>query len=146
MDRLAREPLDVPGDWARPESIKTEIEFAKMHRDITDMNRIGTLSPFTCPACRGALWELQDGDLLRYRCHTGHAYSKDTLITDQTAAVEEALYSALRAVEEKALALRRLGERAAGRSDSMFEDYKIRAHDLDQTAEVLRSMLAGEMI
>lgn len=142
--RLAREQINGAKAFTRPETMKTEIEFATMDRDITDMNKLGTLSPFTCPTCRGALWELQDGDILRYRCHTGHAFSKDSLLTDQSTAMEDALYSALRAVEEKAAALRRLGERHVGRADRLTADYNAKARDLDGTAEVLRSMLAGE--
>lgn len=144
--RLASEPMDSPREFARPSTIKTEIGFAKMDRDITDMNSLGMLSPFTCPACRGALWELQNGDILRYRCHTGHAFSKETLLSDQTIAVEDALYAALRAVEEKATALRRLSERHAGRSQSLEKDFEKKATDLDGTAEILRNMLAGEPV
>lgn len=144
--QLAHEPIDPLREFARPSTIKTEIEFAKMDRDITDMNTLGTLSPFTCPACRGALWELQDGDILRYRCHTGHAYSKESLLSDQTTAVEDALYAALRAVEEKSTALRRLSERHAGHSEPLEKDYRNKASELDETAQVLRSLLAGENV
>jgi hypothetical protein len=30
--------------------------------------RPGKLSTFTCPECHGPLWELDEGDLIRYRC------------------------------------------------------------------------------
>lgn len=142
--RLACEPIEAHGEFERPADMKTEIEFAKMDRDITDMNSIGKMSPFTCPTCRGALWELQDGDILRYRCHTGHAFSRDSLLSEQSVAIEDALYSALRAVEEKVAALRRLGERHKGRSERLMRDYENKAQDLDSTAEVLRSLLAGK--
>ena len=143
LDSLARQPINGQREFERPPAIKTEIEFAKMDRDITDMSKLGTLSPFTCPSCRGALWELHNGDILRYRCHTGHAFSKDSLITEQTTAIEDALFAALRAVEEKATALRKLSERHAGRSESLKNDYANKAVELDGTAEVLRTMLAG---
>jgi two-component system chemotaxis response regulator CheB len=45
----------------------------------------GTLSALTCPECGGALWEIRDGQLLRYECHVGHAYSEQALGTRQTA-------------------------------------------------------------
>ena len=141
--RLASETVAVPQPNERPSSIKTEIGFATMDRDITDMNTIGTLSAFTCPTCHGALWELH-GDVLRYRCHTGHAFTRDSLIEEQTVEVEDALYSAVRAVEEKATVLRRLGERHSGRSESLKKDFEDKAAALDQTANVLRAMLSGE--
>jgi two-component system chemotaxis response regulator CheB len=141
--KLAREPIDPKMDFVRPANIATEIGFVKMERDIADMNTLGSLSAFTCPTCRGALWELHD-DVLRYRCHTGHAFSKDSLLGEQTTAIEDALYSALRAVEEKATVLRRLGERSAGRSDMLQADFESKATALEQTAEVLRSILSRQ--
>jgi two-component system chemotaxis response regulator CheB len=144
LARLAEEPVEMPETFARPEGMKTEIEFAKMERDISDMGKLGRLSAFTCPTCRGALWELQDGeDILRYRCHTGHAFSQETLLSEQGTGIEDALYSALRAVEEKATVLRRLGDRHRDRSLSLTRDYERKAHDLEQTAEVLRAMLSN---
>jgi two-component system chemotaxis response regulator CheB len=140
---IALEPVDPNLKFVRPANIETEIGFVTMDRDIADMNKLGALSAFTCPTCRGALWELQD-DVLRYRCHTGHAFSKDSLLGEQTTAIEDALYSALRAVEEKATVLRRLGERSVGRSDMLQADFESKASALEETAEVLRSILSRE--
>lgn len=140
---LASREVDLSHRPQPPEAIHTEVEFAKMERDMSDMNSLGVLSPFTCPSCRGALWELQNGETLSYRCHTGHAFSRESLIGDQSTAIEEALYSALRAVEEKAAALRRLSERQRDRVPRITGDYDTRARELDETAEVLRNLLAG---
>jgi two-component system chemotaxis response regulator CheB len=144
--RLANEPTSPAPEDQRPRALETEIEFQHMDRDIRDMSKLGVLSAFTCPACKGALWEIEDGDILRYRCHTGHAYSRESLLADQTADIENALYSALRAVEEKATVLRRLRERSVGRVDRLAEEYEDKARELDQTAETLRAMLAGAEI
>jgi two-component system chemotaxis response regulator CheB len=146
LDRLAREPVAAATRNGSVDRIETEIEFAKFDRDINAMDRIGTLSAFTCPACRGALWELEDGETLRYRCHTGHAFTSDSFLEQQSTSIEEALYASLRAVEEKASILRRLQERHAGRSASLAKDFEGKARSLDQTAEILRSMLAGAEI
>ena len=96
-----------------PKRIATEIEFTKNYNDTENMAELGTPTAFAFPSCHGALWELQDGNLTRYRCHTGHAFSPESLLAEQSDAVEEALYSALRALEEKATALRRLAARRA---------------------------------
>ena len=49
----------------------------------------------------------------------------------------------LRAVEEKAAALRRLADRWDDRFAVMKRDYTQRAAEMDSTAEVLRDLLSG---
>lgn len=127
----------------RPESLRVEIGFNGFERRLGDMARLGTLTPFTCPTCRGALWEQDEGGHLRYRCHTGHAFSHASLLQEQTSEIESSVYAALRVVEEKAAALRRLAERWAGRYPQMTADYEDRAREMDHTAETLRTLLAG---
>jgi two-component system chemotaxis response regulator CheB len=81
------------------------------------------------------LWQVRDGALVRYRCRTGHAYSPETLASEQTHSIEEALFTALRALEENATLLRRLHrqahergqERSAGRFLSHAESVEVRA-------------------
>jgi two-component system chemotaxis response regulator CheB len=87
---------------------------------IETVDELGRVSMFTCPECHGTLWELKD-ELLRYRCHVGHTYSIGNLDVAQGEKVESALWSALRALEERGALARRLAkqsreqERAAGR-------------------------------
>jgi len=144
LTRMAREPIASVHPPEPPPGLPDEIEFAKLKADIRDIDHLaGHLSAFTCPACRGALWELEEGGHLRYRCHTGHAYSQASLLLDQDRAVEESLYTALRAVEEKATALRRLAARWPDGLASIRLDYEARARALDASADTLRAMLAG---
>jgi two-component system chemotaxis response regulator CheB len=114
-----------------------------MNGGIAEVARLGSLSPFTCPSCRGALWEIDEGGHLRYRCHTGHAFSQESLLLEQGSAAEESLYVALRAVEEKAGTLRRLAERSI-RTPGIRSGYEKRANELDSTISVLRGLLAGD--
>ena len=72
----------------------------------------GPPSPFTCPECGGALWESNGGPILQYRCHVGHAFSEQALEQEQGNDVTRALVSALRALEERVVLVRRLGETA----------------------------------
>jgi len=140
--RLASEPAGAA--MPKPERVKLETDFTVLESDMADMARLGTLSPFTCPTCRGALWELDEGGHLRYRCHTGHAFSHASLLLEQGSEIESSIYSALRVVEEKATALRRLAERWVSRYPTMTADYETRAREMDQTAERLRALLGGE--
>ena len=69
----------------------------------------GKLTPFTCPDCHGALTQLIEGKLIRYRCHTGHAYTVSALLSEVTASVESMLYMAMRGLEETKMLLQNLG-------------------------------------
>jgi two-component system chemotaxis response regulator CheB len=114
--RLAAEPVlptpgpDVPDDTAQ-EADMAELEPGATH----DHHRPGTPSAFACPECGGTLWELHDGDLLRFRCRVGHAWSVDTLLAEQADGLETALWTALRALEEQAALARRMADRARDR-------------------------------
>jgi two-component system chemotaxis response regulator CheB len=104
-----------------------------------DDPRKGSLTPLTCPECGGSLWEQEEDGVLRYKCHVGHAYSSESLHAGQGQAVENALWAALRGLEERADLLRRLARRMGG-SRAMER----RAAACDHHAEVLRSLL-GEV-
>jgi two-component system chemotaxis response regulator CheB len=143
---LTQLALESPSEleWPDPPStLGREVEAAKLQQSLSRGGGLGALSPYTCPACRGALWEMEEGDHLRYRCHVGHAYSQASLMVDQSLAVEQSLFAALRATEEKATALRRLAERWPDRIPDVKRDYEQRAGDLERSADVLRRMLAG---
>jgi two-component system chemotaxis response regulator CheB len=146
LAELAVLPAPAPPTVPPPEHIGLEVGFATMDNDMDEAPRLGTLSPFTCPTCRGALWELDEDGHLRYRCHTGHAFSHSNLLIGQTEEIESSVYAALRVVEEKAAALRRLAERWTSRFPQVTDDYVERASQLDKTANTLRALLAGEAI
>ena len=69
----------------------------------------GKLTPFTCPDCHGALTQLIEGKLIRYRCHTGHAYTVSALLSEVTESVESMLYQSMRGLEETKMILQNLG-------------------------------------
>ena len=72
--------------------------------------RFGELTPYACPECHGVLSAIKDDDIIRYRCHTGHAYSADSLLMSITENKENTLWSAIRGVEESIFLLRNLGD------------------------------------
>jgi two-component system chemotaxis response regulator CheB len=72
----------------------------------------------------------------------GHTYSEQTLIAEQNGTVEAALWTALRALQERAAILRRLSSRFGDRgvSSAAFER---RAAEVDAEAAVLESLIAN---
>jgi two-component system chemotaxis response regulator CheB len=104
----------------------------------------GDLTGFTCPECRGALWQHEVGDVLSYRCRVGHAFSLDDLNAAQEEEVEDALWIAVRALEEQASLLERTHKRltAGGRSSTAGERVRMRAADSLKRARTLRDVIA----
>jgi two-component system chemotaxis response regulator CheB len=102
----------------------------------------GPPSGITCPDCGGALWEIRDGNLRRYRCHVGHQYSPDSLEAGQRSAVEGALWSAVRALEEQAALRQRLAERAGGAGLEVVQDqFTTAADESHRQATAIRELL-----
>jgi two-component system chemotaxis response regulator CheB len=71
-------------------------------------------SGFTCPNCHGSVWEIDDGGLPRIECRVGHAFSIDAFLGEQAIALEDAIWSAINALEERGMSLRRFAEKFAG--------------------------------
>lgn len=70
--------------------------------DAREAREQGAPSAFSCPDCHGVLWQIEEGQLERYRCRTGHAYTEESLVAAQNDALEEALWAAYRALRERA--------------------------------------------
>lgn len=81
-----------------------------------------------------------DGELLRYRCHVGHAYDANLLLGAQTEAIERALWSALRALDERAALLRRLAGRETS-SKHLTTRWAELATEHEAQAQAVRSLL-----
>jgi two-component system chemotaxis response regulator CheB len=102
----------------------------------------GPPSPFTCPDCGGTLWEFNRGELVRYRCHVGHGFNADSLGEGQNGKVEEALWSALRLLEEAIELRKRMADRARERNlSAVVAGLNRDVADYEARAEVLRSLL-----
>lgn len=87
-----------------PSDHQTDLELASLRIDpktIDPREHPGTPSEYACPDCGGALWKMEDGDVLRFRCRVGHAMTADSLRAAQSDALEDALWTALRVLEEK---------------------------------------------
>lgn len=85
-----------------PADILKEVKIAeRVLSDLPAVNSLGDQVPFNCPGCGGILWKIKQGKTLRYRCHTGHAYTATVLLAEQTDKIEETMWTALRMFEER---------------------------------------------
>ena len=85
-----------------PDDVRLEATIAlRMTSSVDDVMKLGDLSPFTCPDCGGILSKITEGNAVRYRCYTGHAYTEKTLEMEQMKSMEESLWVAIRILEER---------------------------------------------
>jgi two-component system chemotaxis response regulator CheB len=92
----------IPRSLPIPEDVSLEATIAeRVVSDVKAVEKLGKQVPFNCPDCGGVLWEMKKGKALRYRCHTGHAFTSAVLLAEQTKAIEETLWVALRMFEER---------------------------------------------
>jgi two-component system chemotaxis response regulator CheB len=128
---------DIRAEYPRPEGEK----MSEQH----DERAMGKPSMFTCPDCSGTLWEVVEGDLLRFRCRVGHAFSPESMRDGYTESVEGALWSAVRILEESAALERRLAGDAETRGDRLSADrFTGVAQEREEQAAILRDMLMSK--
>lgn len=89
--------------------IETAIALGRSAID-SGIRDLGEPSIFTCPECHGTMFTVREGPGGRFRCHTGHAYTAQSLAEHSLPALEKSLWTALAQLEEREVLLRQLGE------------------------------------
>ncbi|AMJ64014.1 chemotaxis protein CheB [Hymenobacter sp. PAMC 26628] len=145
LGRLTREraPAKTRLPAAALDLLKIELTIAKQgggfELGIIDK---GKLTPFTCPDCHGALTQLIEGKLIRYRCHTGHAYTVSALLSEVTQSVEGLLYQSMRGLEETKMLLQNLGRHFADdHQDPVAALFFRKADETGQQARVVHDSI-----
>jgi two-component system chemotaxis response regulator CheB len=139
--RLTSEQVE-PGEVKAPAhgltlEVKTALEGNALKRGVM---KLGEISGNTCPECHGVLVKIREDRILRFRCHTGHAYSLETLLADVGEEIDKTLWGAVRAIEERAILLREMeqGARADGETQTA-ERLAGLAVDAEKRAQHVRS-------
>ncbi|HYZ23823.1 MAG TPA: chemotaxis protein CheB [Rhodopila sp.] len=141
IGRLVRQPAaptpPIPVD-IRLETLIAAQELAGMKAE----DALGKPSRFTCPECNGALWEIEDGSLLRFRCHVGHAYTSETVLSAQAEQAERMLWNLLRTHQERAaLAWRMAAKEEAEHRLEIARRLQERAREYEEDAELVRRLI-----
>lgn len=103
---------------------------------------LGKMSQFTCPDCHGVLVQIEEGSILRFRCHTGHAFSIKSLVVEVGESIDIGLWDTIRALEERVLLLRQMSHFAAGQHAADMAEQSLRqAEHIDRHIQTLRELV-----
>jgi two-component system chemotaxis response regulator CheB len=139
--RLAYKPVVEESVTSISKDMEIETKLAEMDMNAFNGDQAGKPSVFSCPECGGVLWELDDGDLLRFRCRVGHAFSLETLQAEQSQAVEEALWSALKTLEESMSLSQRMAQQAHSKGHKwLAHRFEEKWQEAEQHAHQIRNL------
>ena len=112
---LVRRPVTAQGGPSMVNTIDAEERLeAVIADDFVEQAKDGRTEEttiFTCPDCGGVLWQGAEGPVLRFRCHVGHAFAPEVLLSQKSEELETALWSSLRLLKEKATLTLQLANR-----------------------------------
>ncbi|MDO8861629.1 chemotaxis protein CheB [Haliea sp. E1-2-M8] len=129
----------LPARKQAPDDIVIEAKIAqRVLSDLPAVEALGDQVPYNCPDCGGVLWQIAEGKMFRYRCHTGHAFTSSVLLAQQTVKIEETLWVALRMFEERQNLLVTMSKKE---SKAHFSSISQRAKDSQVHIDRIRSML-----
>jgi two-component system, chemotaxis family, protein-glutamate methylesterase/glutaminase len=127
-----------------PENIRVEVAVAKgTSIGMEAMDRLGRRSVLTCPDCNGVMWEMEDGELLRFRCHVGHAYAAESMSLSLDESLRRGMASALRALEERVALAHKLQKQAVEGGHRLLEArWASKAREAEIELAVVRDAMA----
>jgi two-component system chemotaxis response regulator CheB len=139
LSRLVRTSVAEQGGYEVPDELNIEVKIAMEDNALeSGIAKLGSPSIFTCPECHGTLLQLKEDGRTRYRCHTGHAYSADSLLSEVTESVEETLWSAIRNIDESAMLMRHMAEHVRESDAPAAERFLAKARDAERRSQLVR--------
>ena len=146
LARLVATPPGAQEDYPTTPEIEIESKIAEQLMDtkefLENVKEIGDLTPYTCPDCHGAIWQLGDDEPLKLRCHVGHSFTGEVFSKEQSQSVENALWSAVRVMEEKVTFSRQLAVRKRRQNlHKAADSYERQASALDSEVTRVRDLI-----
>ncbi len=143
--RLSKQ-LAVEEEHSVTEEIEVESRIAEQQMNtqefLENVEAIGTRTTYTCPECNGSIWQIGTEEPLRFRCHIGHSFTANVFLSEQTQNIENALWSAVRAMEEKVTFLRQMSERMKNYNlQNAVTKYEDHAKSLDTEVTLIRGII-----
>jgi two-component system chemotaxis response regulator CheB len=140
--RLTTEAAAEEGAFQVPKELEIEVNIAKEQKALdAGVLTLGEPSNYACPECHGVLLQVKEGPLFRFRCHTGHAYSVESLMADITEKMDDALWNSIRAFEEGEMFMRQMAEHLGeGHNGHAAETFLKRAEEVRRRATLMRQV------
>lgn len=137
---MTNEAVKKEGEHLVSEQMDIEVKVAREDNAFeSGIMKLGKLSPYTCPECHGMLLQMKEGNRIRFRCHTGHAYSLNSLLVEVTESVEASLWSTLRGIEESQMLMSHMAKHLCETNDSeMAERFLQKSEETNRRANLVR--------
>lgn len=134
---------EVEGQHPVPDHIKKEAEIAEtVAQGMENVEPLGEITALSCSECGGALWELKEDKLTRFRCHTGHTFTANDLLDGQKKELESTFWVTLRMLEERRNLLMKIAEEEENKGWLRSASYKLsRIEELKVHINRLREIL-----
>ncbi len=141
LARVIATPVNEGGAVV-PERIDIEVKIASAEDPWhAGIERLGGASTYACPDCHGVLLKVDEGGQMRFRCHTGHAYSAESLLAAINERVEDALWNAVRAIDEGARYVHHLSEHLQAVDHARAERFAAEAVDARRQSEAVHRIV-----
>ena len=137
--RLTSTSVAEQGGYKVPEELNIEVSIAKEDRGLDlGIEKLGAPSMFACPECHGTLLQLKENGRPRFRCHTGHAYTADSLLSEITENVETSLWNTIRALDESVMLMRHMAQHLGEGDSGTAEQFLRKAKEAERRSELVR--------
>jgi len=133
LAKLAQREFEEP-TMERDAKLEFENRIAMGRRFSTrlDTEALGPPSGYVCPDCHGSLQEVNQGN---YRCRVGHAWTGEALLRARDEEVENALWVAVRSLQEKSKLARRMADSLG--AGQLYDRYSALADEAEHAMAVL---------
>ena len=130
-----------------PEPARRDDALLDAEVDMSDFDpvsaaQVAPAAGYGCPDCGGSLFEMEREPHPRFRCRIGHAWSPESLLDEQAVALEGALWTALRALEEKSALSRRMAGLGNGAAMSSADRFTMMADEAQAASDSIRKLIS----
>lgn len=146
MRLIEEAPGEAPSEVPAYVEVESNIAEQQMNTGefLENLERIGTRTTYACPLCNGSIWQIGDEPPLRLRCHVGHSFTAEYFWAEQSQNLENALWSAIRIMEEKVTFARRFAKSLRESKLAEIADrYEKTAKAIDGELSIIRDVIVG---